>query len=215
MTASREEIEYLCDGVNRYFMQAITPRDVVWSYAGVRPLIADGSDKPEAATRGYRLELSEPEEGAPLLSVYGGKITTYRHLAEEAVDLLAPRLGGFAGRAWTKTAPLPGGDFTIRGLARLTAQLAADYPFLGERDVDRIARAYGTRARRWLGEAQAWADLGEVFGAGLSAAEVEYLRHVEFANSAEDILWRRSKLGLRLNAQETAALEDYIQTHPY
>ena len=215
ITASAEEIDYLCEGVNRYFMQKIAPADVVWSYSGVRPLINDGSRKPEAATRGYRLELSDSEEGAPLLSVYGGKITTYRHLAEEAVDRLSQRMGGFPGRAWTKTAPLPGGDFTIKGLPKLKAGLAAAYPFLAEEDVDRVARAYGTRAARWLGEAKSWEDLGQIFGAGLSAAEVEYMRHVEFASTAEDVLWRRSKLGLRLNGKEKNALEDYILAHPH
>ncbi len=211
--ASAEEIEYLCEGVNRYFQRTITPADVVWTYAGVRPLIDDGSGKPEAATRGYRLELSDVEEGAPLLSVYGGKITTYRHLAEEAVDKLAARMPGLDGPAWTKREPLPGGDFPIDGLPALKAQLAAAYPFLDATDLDRIARAYGTRAPRWLGEAKAWEDLGPSFGAGLSAAEVAYLRHVEWASTAEDILWRRTKLGLRLDSAQQAALADYLQTH--
>jgi glycerol-3-phosphate dehydrogenase len=208
--ASAAEIEYLCEGVNRYFARPVTPADVVWSYAGVRPLIDDGSGKPEAATRGYRLELSHREEGAPLLSIYGGKITTYRHLAEEAVALLAERLPMLAGRPWTRRAPLPGGDFPIDGFAALKADLAARYPFLTERDADRIARAYGTRARAWLGEARSWEDLGRAFGAGLSEAEVTYLRHEEWARMAEDVLWRRTKLGLRLDAAEQQALADYL-----
>jgi glycerol-3-phosphate dehydrogenase len=208
--ASAEEIEYLCDGVNRYFARAISPADVVWSYAGVRPLVDDRSGKPEAATRGYRLELSDRAEGAPLLSVYGGKITTYRHLAEEAVDRLARRMPGFGGKRWTRKAPLPGGDFPADGLPALKASLAAAHPFLAERDVDRIARAYGTRAERWLGDAKAWDDLGRHFGAGLSEAEVNYLRHEEWASEAEDILWRRTKLGLRLTAAEQDALAQYL-----
>jgi glycerol-3-phosphate dehydrogenase len=207
---SAEEIEYLCEGVNRYFATPITPADVVWSYAGVRPLIDDGSGKPEAATRGYRLELSDIEEGAPLLSIYGGKITTYRHLAEEAVELLAKRLPGLGGPSWTKRAPLPGGDFPVEGFAAVKADLKARYPFLAEADADRIARAYGTRAAAWLGEARSWEDLGRAFGAGLSEAEVTYLRHEEWARMPDDILWRRTKLGLRLSADEQAALAEYL-----
>ena len=208
--ASDEEIAYLCEGANTYFKTAITPADVVWTYSGVRPLVDDGSGKPEAATRGYRLDLSEAGQGAPLLSVYGGKITTYRHLSEEAIDLLVPRLSALSGRPWTRSAALPGGDFAIDGLEALKAGLTADYSFLGADDVDRIARAYGTRARRWLGEAQGWQALGRDFGGGLSAAEVDYLRTEEWAVSAEDVLWRRSKLGLRLSAEEKAGLADYL-----
>ncbi|WP_309752118.1 glycerol-3-phosphate dehydrogenase C-terminal domain-containing protein, partial [Novosphingobium sp.] len=212
IAASEEEIAYLCEGASRYFAQSINPGDVVWTYSGVRPLIDDGSGKPEAATRGYRLELSDPAKGAPLLSVYGGKITTYRHLAEEAVDLLAPRLTALSGKTWTTSQPLPGGDFPVGALDVLMASLAAAYPFLGEADVDRITRAYGTHARTWLGEAQGWQALGRNFGAGLTTAEVDYLRTHEWAVSAEDVLWRRTKLGLRLSKPEQAALAEYLGT---
>jgi glycerol-3-phosphate dehydrogenase len=208
--ASDEEVQYLCDGASRYFAKPITPADVVWTYSGVRPLVDDGSNKPEAATRGYRLELSDLDAGAPLLSVYGGKITTYRHLAEEAVDLLARRLPALSGGAWTRSRALPGGDFAIDGLDALKAELAVRYPFLGEVDVDRIARAYGTRAERWLGEAQGWQALGRNFGAGLTLAEVEYLRAQEWAVSVEDIVWRRTKLGLRLDKAQVRALGEYL-----
>ncbi len=210
--ASDEEIAYLCAGASEYFKAAITPADVVWTYSGVRPLLDDGSGKPEAATRGYRLELSEAGQGAPLLSVYGGKITTYRHLSEEAVDLLAPRLGALSGKAWTRSAALPGGDFSVDGLDQLKAGLAADYPFLAAHDTDRIARAYGTRARHWLGDAQGWQALGRDFGGGLTAAEVDYMRQEEWAVSAEDVLWRRSKLGLRLSEAQQSALAEYLAT---
>ena len=210
IAASAEEVAYLCEGASRYFARPITPADVVWTYSGVRPLIDDGSGKPEAATRGYRLELSEPAAGAPLLSVYGGKITTSRHLAQEAVDLLVPRLAQLSGPAWTRTAPLPGGDFAIDGLDALKAGLAVDYGFLGTDDIDRIARAYGTRARVWLGEAPGWQALGRDFGGGLTGAEVDYLRAQEWAVSAEDILWRRSKLGLRLSKDQQAGLAEYL-----
>jgi glycerol-3-phosphate dehydrogenase len=208
--ASEEEIAYLCDGASRYFAKPVTPADVVWTYSGVRPLIDDGSGRPEAATRGYRLELSDPAEGAPLLSVYGGKITTYRHLAEEAVDKLATRQPDLTGPGWTKTKSLPGGDFAADGLAALITSVAARYPFLTLADTDRIARAYGTRAERWLAGAEGWQALGQNFGEGLTAAEVDYLRETEFAVSAEDVLWRRTKLGLRLDAAQVAALERYL-----
>ncbi len=208
--ASDEEIAYLCEGASTYFSKPISPADVVWTYSGVRPLIDDGSGRPEAATRGYRLDLSDPEEGAPLLSVYGGKITTYRHLAEEAVDQLAKRLPALSGAAWTLSKPLPGGDFAVDGLETLKAELAERYPFLAEHDIDRIARAYGTRAEHWLAGAEGWQALGQSFGAGLTAAEVDYLRGTEWAISAEDILWRRTKLGLRLEPEQVAALERYL-----
>lgn len=200
--ASAEEIAYLCEGANRYFAKGVTPADVVWSYAGVRPLIDDGSGRPEAATRGYRLDLSEHDEGAALLSVYGGKITTYRHLGEEAVDLLARHVPALTGPAWTRTQPLPGGDFPVDGVAALTAEIALRFPTV---DAERIARAYGTRAFRWLGD-----DLGRDFGAGLSQAEVDYLRAEEWACTAEDVLWRRTKLGLRLDAAQAAELAEYL-----
>lgn len=210
VAASKEEISYLCEGASAYFKTAITPADVVWTYSGVRPLIDDGSGKPEAATRGYRLDLSAEERGAPLLSVYGGKITTYRHLAEEAVDKLAPRLSALSGERWTTTQPLPGGDFAVQGLDALMARMAAQYEFLSPGDVDRIARAYGTRAFEWLGDAAGWQALGKAFGGGLTKAEVDYLRATEWAVSADDILWRRTKLGLRFNAAERSALEEYL-----
>ena len=210
IAASEDEIAYLCQAANRYFAKQIAPGDVVWSYAGVRPLIDDGSGKPEAATRGYRLDLSGRGEGAPLLSVYGGKITTYRHLAEEAVDRLADRLPALAGPAWTRNKPLPGGDFPMDEAAALQSDLRRRYPFLSERDAERIGRAYGTRADRWLGVARHAAELGRPFGAGLTEAEVSYLREVEWARTAEDVLWRRTKLGLRLDNRQTRALAEFM-----
>lgn len=209
--ASEAEIAYLCEGVNRYFRQPITPEDVVWSYAGVRPLTDDGSGKPEAATRGYRLELSAENEGPALLTVYGGKITTYRHLAEEAVDRLAKRLPVLSGPAWTKTRPLPGGDFPQDGAAALKADLRKRYAFLSENDADRIARAYGNRAFAWLGKASSRTDLGRDFGAGFSEAELDYLQREEWARTAEDVLWRRSKLGLHMDAIQREAVAEFLR----
>ena len=208
--ASEDEIAYLCEAASEYFAKAITRADVVWSYSGVRALIDDGSGKPEAASRGYHLPLSPPDTGAPLLGVYGGKITSSRALAEEAVDALAERLPALSGTRWTADSPLPGGDFPKEAQGELIAGMRRAYPFLSEGDATRIARAYGTRAGRWLGQAQRSDDLGRSFGAGLSQAEVGYLRDVEWAQTAEDVLWRRSKLGLHMSASERAGLAEYL-----
>jgi glycerol-3-phosphate dehydrogenase len=209
--ASEEEIAYLCDAVNAYFAKAIAPADVVWTYSGVRPLIDDGSGKPEAATRGYSFELDLGDDGnAPLLSIFGGKITTYRHLAKDAIETLKPHIPTLTGDDWTATAPLPGGDFPMDRIETLKADLARAYPFLAPNSLDRIARAYGTRARAWLGDATDAAMLGQDFGHGLSAAEVDYLIAQEWATTADDILWRRTKLGLRLDAGQVETLKNYL-----
>ena len=210
--AAEDEIAYLCEAASRYFAKPVTPADVVWTYSGVRALVDDGSGRPEAATRGYRLPISAAGAGAPLLGVYGGKITSYRHLSEEAVNKLAQRLPSLSGPAWTGHAPLPGGDFPTDGQGALIADLRARHPFLGEVDATRIIRAYGTRAERWLGSAQGWGDLGRTFGAGLSEAEIRYLTEVEWAETAEDVLWRRSKLGLHMSEAERAEVEAFLQT---
>ncbi|MGB3167682.1 MAG: glycerol-3-phosphate dehydrogenase [Alteraurantiacibacter sp.] len=208
--ASEAEIRYLCDAANRYFVRDIVPGDVLHTYSGVRALVDDGSGRPEAATRGYKVVLSDADEGAPLLGIYGGKITSYRHIAEDAVDRLAPRLDALSGLAWTARSPLPGGDFGRGSQHHLVALLTGDYPFLSGRDALRIARAYGTRAVDWLGDARDWSDLGRNFGAGLSEAELVYMRDTEWAAGAEDALWRRSKLGLRLNADQYTAVAAYF-----
>ncbi len=208
--ASAEEIAYLCEGANQYFKTAITPDDVVWTYSGVRPLLDDGSGRPEAATRGYALELDHSQGGHPLLSIFGGKITSYRHVAEEAVDKLRPYLPRMQAEHWTGAAALPGGGFPMEGAGDLEAIYRADYPFLAPKDLDRIVKAYGTRARFWLDGAQSRSELGQDFGAGLSAAEVDYLFTHEWAVTAEDILWRRSKLGLLFSDEQTAALSAYL-----
>jgi len=208
--ASEEEIAYLCEAASTYFRKPVTPADVVWTYSGVRALVDDGSGKPEAATRGYRLPVSDPAEGAPLLGVFGGKITSYRHLAEAAVDALAQRVPALTGAAWTAAASLPGGDFPVGGQAALAAELKARCPFLSDAEALRIARTYGTRAARWLGEAKQRADLGRQFGAGLSEAEIRYLVRTEWAVTAEDVLWRRTKLGLHMNEAERAGVAAFL-----
>lgn len=208
--ASDEEIAYLCEGANHYFARSIAPADVVWSYSGVRPLIDDGSGRPEAATRGYHLDLSEPSEGAPILSVFGGKITTYRRLAQEAVDLLAPRIVALGKQHWTADAPLPGGDFAVDGFAAQVTALAARYHFLEPAWVERLVSSYGSLAAEILGDAQCLADCGRHFGGGLTECEVRYLVEREWCRNADDLLWRRSKLGLHLTATEVIALGEYL-----
>ncbi|MGV3730941.1 MAG: glycerol-3-phosphate dehydrogenase [Sphingopyxis sp.] len=203
--ASDEEIAYLCEGANLYFRTPVTPADVVWSFSGVRPLVEDGSGRPEAATRGYRIDL-DLEEGAPLLTIYGGKITSYRHVAEEAVDALARHIPALTGKHWTAKAALPGGDFPVTGPAALVAEYRLAHPFLSAATAQRIARAYGTDARRWLGEADGWDALGGEIAHGLSVAEVQWMVEQEWARTADDILWRRSKLGLVFSAEDKAKL---------
>ncbi len=209
--ASEEEIAYLCEAANAYFATQLSPADVVWTYSGVRPLIDEGTGKPEAATRGYSFDLDQDAQGqASVLSVFGGKITTYRHLAKDAVDKLKPHVPALRGGDWTADAPLPGGDFPIDGLEPLKQDLARDYPFLDAATLDRIARAYGTRARVWLGAPRQEAKLGEHFGHGLHAAEVDYLVAYEWAMAVDDVLWRRTKLGLRFDPDQVRALEQYL-----
>ena len=208
--ASDEEIAYLCEGASEYFRKPVTPADVVWTYSGVRPLVDDGSGKPEAATRGYRFELDGGADGAPLLSVFGGKITTYRHLAAAALEQLAPFCPVLDAPDWTGSAPLPGGDFGRGKAAAKALELAARYPFLGAEQAARLIRLYGTRAALFLEGATTATDLGEDFGHGLTAAEVDYLIDQEWARKAQDVLWRRTKLGLYFTAEETARLTRYI-----
>jgi glycerol-3-phosphate dehydrogenase len=211
--ASSEEIQYLCDSVSEYLAKPVKPADVVWTYAGVRPLYDDGASDAKAATREYVFELDTPG-GAPLLSIYGGKITTHRRLAEEALEKLAPYLNGTRAReGWTGKTPLPGGDMDVSAVAALSAELVRNYPFLAAAHANRLAHAYGTRTSRLLGNAKSAGDLGQSFGASLTEAEVRYLMQTEWACTAEDIVWRRSKLGLRLTPLEIAAIDDWISAH--
>ncbi|MFC5460811.1 glycerol-3-phosphate dehydrogenase [Massilia niabensis] len=216
---SAEETAYLCQLANRYFAQRITPADVVWSYSGVRPLVEDAAAHASAATRDYRLELdaSVGSTSAPLLSVFGGKITTSRKLAEHAVDQLAAALGHRAP-AWTANACLPGGDLFgatpgKRGVLESgawTARQAARYPWLPPQLVERYGRAYGTRIDTLLAACGRLADLGQEVVPGLYEAELRYLMQHEWACSAADILWRRTKLGLHLAPASAAILDEWI-----
>ena len=208
--ATGEEIEYLCKSVSEYLARPVDPKDVVWSYAGVRPLYDDGASEAKAATRDYVFELDTPG-GAPLLSIYGGKITTYRRLAEEALERLAPYLhSAKAKEGWTATAALPGGDMDVSAVVALTAELMREHPFLVHAHANRLAHAYGTRATKLLGSSKSMSDLGKCFGDTLTEAEVRYLMTNEWAVTAEDVVWRRSKLGLRLTSAEISALDDWM-----
>jgi glycerol-3-phosphate dehydrogenase len=211
VTATADEIAYICESAAAYFRHELTPADVIYSYAGVRPLVDDGSGKPETASRGYHFDIDTDENGAaPILSVFGGKITTYRHLGESAVGRLAPYLLSLTGPHWTLQKPLPGGDFPTDGATALRADISQRYPFLEEKIVQRLARSYGTRSYAMLGAAKALADLGAHFGHGLYQTEVDYLIASEWAKSADDILWRRSKLGLRFSKTAHDVLDSYV-----
>ena len=204
-----EERDYLINAVNLYFQQPISAEDVVWTYSGVRPLYDDGASTATAATRDYVLSLSDPSAGPPVLSCFGGKITTYRRLSEEVVDRIAPALGT-SDQPWTAGAPLPGGDFPHDGAEDLITALRDKFAFLDDRWARRLVRAYGVDAAQLLDGAQTEKDLGQRFGWNLTAREVDWLIKHEFARTAEDILWRRSKLGLRMSGEEIEALRDYV-----
>jgi glycerol-3-phosphate dehydrogenase len=207
---SPEETRYLCDEVNRYFSRAITPDDVVHSYSGVRPLLEDEATDARAVSRDYALELTTTP--APLLSVFGGKITTYRVLAEEAVNRLCSAIG-VTHDPWTASAPLPGGDLDSGDFDVFLRQLATRYTHLPAPLLHRLARAYGSRVIRILKHAKTTADLGHEVCPGLFAAELNYLVSVEWATTAEDILWRRSKLGLHLPADAAVDVDNWLKLH--
>ncbi|MBC8267501.1 MAG: glycerol-3-phosphate dehydrogenase [Rhodospirillaceae bacterium] len=208
--AEYKEIAYLCETAGEYFSKAISPDQVIWSYSGVRPLYDDGSSEAQEATRDFVLELDGGEEVPVVLNIFGGKITTYRHLAEQVLDKLKPHLPRM-DQSWTKHSSLPGGDFPIEGRPDLMAKLKELYPRINPELIERLVCAYGTLSFKILGDAKTEGDLGRHFGAGLYQREVDYLVHDEWARSADDILWRRSKLGLRLSQQNKAELEDWFR----
>jgi glycerol-3-phosphate dehydrogenase len=208
---TKDEINYLCEAVSGYLAQAVTPADVVWTYAGVRPLYDDGASEAKAATRDYVFEL-DATDNLPLLSIFGGKITTYRRLAEEALERLSPYLPESlrAREGWTAGSTLPGGDFDVRGLPDLASDLRREAPFIERDHALRLARSYGTRARDILKGATSLDDLGRNFGATLTEAEVRFAMANEWARTADDMLWRRSKLGLRLTPQQAEDLAAWM-----
>jgi len=205
---SEAETAYLLESAGEYFRSPVTADMIVWSFAGVRPLYDDGENDPSAITRDYVLDLDDT--GPPLLSVYGGKLTTYRRLAEHAMEKLA-RFYPQAGKPWTDGMPLPGGDF--RSFAVLLAELRAAYPGMDPAWLERLAHRHGTLTRQVLGTRASIAELGEHFGGGLYAAEVEWLMREEWAAQADDILWRRTKLGLRVSAAERERLGNWMAAH--
>ena len=208
-----EETDYLCRAASAYFAEPVTLADIVWTYSGVRPLYDDGASAAQEATRDYVLK-TEGGEGAPvLLNVFGGKLTTYRKLAEAAVAQLGTLLGE-KGEPWTGGAPLPGGHMPLAAAKALPGELLTRHPFLTEHQARRLARQYGTRVWDIVKDTASAEDMGEHFGAGLTAREVDYLIDHEWARTTEDVLWRRTKLGLRLDETAVAILADYMAARP-
>ncbi len=203
------EKDYLCRFASEYFRQPVTADQVIWSYSGVRPLFNDGASSASAATRDYTLKIDR-SAGAPVLNIFGGKITTYRRLAESALKKIGATIGE-RGAPWTAGRSLPGGDFAVDGVEPLIAKMLRDYRFLTERWARRLVRAYGTEAAVILGKATSAEDLGQAFGATLTEREVTWLMDREFARTAEDVVWRRNRLGLRLDAEEIAALDRWMK----
>ncbi|GMQ46861.1 glycerol-3-phosphate dehydrogenase [Vibrio sp. 10N] len=202
------ETEYLCEIVNQHFKVKISPQDIVSDWSGVRPLCEDESDDPQAVTRDYTIELDDELDDAPLLSIFGGKLTTYRKLGQAAVDKLAPFFPHM-GSPWTQTATLPGGNFSTRDA--LVEQTAKRYPWLDIGIIKRWVRAYGTNLERIVAGAEELTALGEHFGHGLYQVEVDYLMKSEWATSCADVLWRRTKLGLEFNDLQIEKLTTYVE----
>ncbi len=202
-----QERDYLIAFINEFLASPISTDDVVWSFAGVRPLYDDGAASAAATTRDYVLSMDT--QGPPVLNIFGGKITTYRCLSEDALDKIAKHLS--VGPKWTAGVALPGGDFSVDGAQNLKTSLIEDYPFLTESWAWRLVRAYGTESNKILGTARSKEDLGEDFGATLSEAELRWLINHEYATTAEDVVWRRSKLGLRLTKEQISRIDHWMQ----
>ena len=209
---TREEMEYLCRAANRYFTRELAAADVLWSFCGVRALVDDGAATPSRVTRDYLLELEAGPTEAPLLSVFGGKITTYRKLAERVIEKLAPYFPGLRP-PWTASAPLPGGDLPAGGTDAYLKDLRARYAQLPHELLSQLFRRHGTLAPTVLGPACTLKDLGEHFGAQLYSREVDYFREHEWARDADDVLWRRTKEGLHLSSQQQMKLRTYLTRH--
>lgn len=211
VAAGAQEIAYLCAAASEYLSRSVAPKDVVSTYSGVRPLYDDGASKAQEATRDYVLTLDAPDGQPPVLSVFGGKITTFRRLAEAAIEKLSPYLPALAHSSWTASAPLPGGDFPVTGYADLLGTYKARHPWASEALLARLLRAYGTDTAAIIGDARSLADMGRVFGADLTEREVAWLVDREWARSVDDVLWRRSKLGLRFTPAQRADLDTFMR----
>ena len=207
---SPDEVEYLCRLLGDYFARPVAPGEVAWSYSGVRPLADSGEVNASAVTRDYAFDLDAPQGAAPSLSVFGGKLTTFRKLAEHALRDLGRALGE-ARPAWTAHAKIPGGDLPGGDLPAFVADLGRTHPWLPEGQAHRLATAYGSRTAGMLDEASSWADLGRDFGAGLTEREAEWLRREEWATRAEDVLWRRSKRGLHMTPSQRDAFAAWFE----
>lgn len=206
---SKEEIDYLVHVTNEHFTSQITPKDIIHSYSGVRPLLDDEAENPDAVTRDYTFEYDASDSRAPLLSIFGGKITTYRKLAQAAVDKLCEEFPE-ATRCKTASEPLPGGNFQDQ--AMLLDQFVLSYPFIDTSVLERYVRTYGTRATLFLKGVADTSDLGQNFGHGLFEVEVNYLIEKEWALTIDDIIWRRTKLGLVLSDSQVASLESFLES---
>jgi len=207
---SNDEAQYLCASVNDYFNSSISLEDIVWSYSAVRPLFDDGNADAKSITRDYRITSETDGTGAPLISVLGGKITTYRKLAEDVLSEVNQALG-VKNEGWTGSSPLPGGSFDFLRFDNQVEQLKQEYPFLSNSHAHRLMRLYGSLSREILGDAMTYGELGRFFGGNLYENEVRYLMEREWARSVEDILWRRTKEGLNLSDSEVRTLSDFLK----
>lgn len=210
VTITEGEIDYLLAAAGEYFERPIGRDGIVWSYSGVRPLFDDGASKAQEATRDYVLKVDGAEAEPRIVNVFGGKITTYRRLAESVLEKIEEALGRRTKGAWTGSEALPGGDFPVEGFDALVEDLQRAHRAVDGAIVHRLARSYGTKARDILASAGPGGNLGRDFGSGLTEAEVRYLVDREWAVTADDILWRRSKLGLRMAPEGASALADYL-----
>jgi glycerol-3-phosphate dehydrogenase len=208
---SDSEINYLCDAASEYFEKQVRPRDIVWTYSGVRPLYNDGASKAQEATRDYVLKVEGSSSEGAVLNIFGGKITTYRRLAEHVMEKIEDVLGKKKG-SWTRGAKLPGGAFETTGFNGEVKKLKSAYPFLTDRQATRYVRLYGSQAQTLLGTAKTDAQLGTKFGAEMTEAEVRYLMTHEWALTAEDVLWRRTKAGLVTGKDDAAALDKFMSS---
>ncbi len=206
------EIDYLCRTASAYFIEPVEKSDIVWTYSGVRPLYDDGVSKAQEATRDYVIRRDKQLGDGMLINIFGGKITTYRRLAEAMMAEIEETLGR-RGKSWTGGAPLPGGDFPPTGYDRLVAEIAKEFPTIDRSLLERLVRAYGTEASKLLAGVNALADLGRHFGHGIYEAELRYLADFEWAKTGEDVLFRRTRMGIKMNAKEQAAVEDWFAEH--
>ena len=203
------ERDYLLAAATEYFEKPVTAADIVWTYSGVRPLFNDHKSKAQEATRDYVLTVEGDKESGSLVNVFGGKLTTHRRLSEEVLERIEKLLGP-KGAAWTKGSKLPGGEFGPTEFDAQVEKLNEQYPSLADKFLRRLVRQYGTRAPKILGSAKRMQDLGDLYGADLTQREVDYLFDQEWARTTDDVLWRRTKLGLRVGASDRVRLEAYL-----